>query len=116
MNNVKTGALYPSCWLTGGLHDPRVAFCKYSAEEPDFCCWGGGGGGGAARRAAEAGGGGGPLFLFFLWPPPPPPPQMLTCTYIYFHFQSKGNPASLLPHFDMNLAMVKIDQSVSKWI
>ena len=24
MNNVKTGAKYPSCWLTGGLHDPRV--------------------------------------------------------------------------------------------
>ncbi|KAG7367174.1 oligopeptidase B [Nitzschia inconspicua] len=30
MNNVKTGALYPSCWLTGGLHDPRVAFWEPS--------------------------------------------------------------------------------------
>jgi oligopeptidase B len=26
MNNVKSGVKYPSCWLTGGLHDPRVAF------------------------------------------------------------------------------------------
>jgi oligopeptidase B len=26
MNNVKSGAKYPSCWLTGGLHDPRVQF------------------------------------------------------------------------------------------
>jgi len=26
MNTVKTGVKYPSCWLTGGLHDPRVAY------------------------------------------------------------------------------------------
>lgn len=26
MNNVKTGVQYPSCWLTGGLHDPRVQY------------------------------------------------------------------------------------------
>ena len=26
MNNVRSGANYPSCWLTGGLHDPRVQF------------------------------------------------------------------------------------------
>lgn len=26
MNNVQVGAKYPSCWLTGGLHDPRVAY------------------------------------------------------------------------------------------
>merc|ERR1712176_1037620 len=26
MQNVKAGAKYPSCWITGGLSDPRVAF------------------------------------------------------------------------------------------
>jgi len=26
MNNVQKGKKYPSCWLTGGLHDPRVAY------------------------------------------------------------------------------------------
>ena len=26
INNVKPGVKYPSCWLTGGLHDPRVAY------------------------------------------------------------------------------------------
>ena len=26
INNVKQGAKYPACWLTGGLHDPRVAY------------------------------------------------------------------------------------------
>ena len=26
MNTVKAGAKYPACWLTGGLHDPRVAY------------------------------------------------------------------------------------------
>ena len=26
MNNVLTGKKYPACWLTGGLHDPRVAY------------------------------------------------------------------------------------------
>eukprot|EP00429_Kryptoperidinium_foliaceum_P003637 CAMPEP_0176014262 /NCGR_PEP_ID=MMETSP0120_2-20121206/6731_1 /TAXON_ID=160619 /ORGANISM="Kryptoperidinium foliaceum, Strain CCMP 1326" /LENGTH=720 /DNA_ID=CAMNT_0017347195 /DNA_START=179 /DNA_END=2338 /DNA_ORIENTATION=- len=26
MNNVKEGVQYPSCWLTGGLHDPRVQY------------------------------------------------------------------------------------------
>jgi len=26
MNSVKSGVKYPSCWLTGGLHDPRVAY------------------------------------------------------------------------------------------
>ena len=26
MNNVQPNKQYPSCWLTGGLHDPRVAF------------------------------------------------------------------------------------------
>jgi len=26
MNNVKSGVQYPSCWLTGGLHDPRVQY------------------------------------------------------------------------------------------
>jgi len=34
MNNVQVGKVYPSCWLTGGLHDPRVAFwepTKYTA-------------------------------------------------------------------------------------
>ncbi|KAL3924785.1 MAG: hypothetical protein SGILL_000831 [Bacillariaceae sp.] len=30
MNTVKSGAQYPSCWLTGGLHDPRVAFWEPS--------------------------------------------------------------------------------------
>ena len=24
MNNIKNGAVYPSCLITGGLHDPRV--------------------------------------------------------------------------------------------
>jgi len=35
MNNVKDGAKYPSCLLTGGLHDPRVQFwepAKFAAE------------------------------------------------------------------------------------
>jgi oligopeptidase B len=26
MNNVQGGRRYPACWLTGGLHDPRVAY------------------------------------------------------------------------------------------
>ena len=26
MNNVKPGVQYPSCWMTGGLHDPRVQY------------------------------------------------------------------------------------------
>ena len=26
MENVQEGKQYPSCWLTGGLHDPRVAY------------------------------------------------------------------------------------------
>merc|ERR1719206_16751 len=26
MTNVKADVQYPSCWLTGGLHDPRVQF------------------------------------------------------------------------------------------
>ncbi|KAL3777217.1 hypothetical protein ACHAW5_007650 [Stephanodiscus triporus] len=26
MNNVQGGKVYPACWLTGGLHDPRVAY------------------------------------------------------------------------------------------
>ena len=26
MNTVQSGRKYPSCWLTGGLHDPRVAY------------------------------------------------------------------------------------------
>lgn len=26
MNNVQAGVQYPSCWLTGGLHDPRVQY------------------------------------------------------------------------------------------
>jgi oligopeptidase B len=26
MNNVQKGKTYPACWLTGGLHDPRVAY------------------------------------------------------------------------------------------
>lgn len=30
MNNVQSGVKYPSCWLTGGLHDPRVAFWEPS--------------------------------------------------------------------------------------
>jgi oligopeptidase B len=25
-SNVKPGVLYPSCWLTGGINDPRVPF------------------------------------------------------------------------------------------
>ncbi|KAI2509322.1 Prolyl oligopeptidase [Fragilaria crotonensis] len=35
INNVKKGAKYPSCLLTGGLHDPRVQFwepSKFAAE------------------------------------------------------------------------------------
>jgi len=35
MNTVKAGAKYPSCLLTGGLHDPRVQFwepSKFAAE------------------------------------------------------------------------------------
>lgn len=35
INNVKTGAKYPSCLLTGGLHDPRVQYwepSKFAAE------------------------------------------------------------------------------------
>jgi len=35
VNNVKKGAKYPSCLLTGGLHDPRVAYwepAKLAAE------------------------------------------------------------------------------------
>jgi len=30
MNNVQTGKEYPSCWITGGLHDPRVAYWEPS--------------------------------------------------------------------------------------
>ena len=26
MNSVQSGVKYPSCWVTGGLHDPRVGF------------------------------------------------------------------------------------------
>lgn len=26
MNNVQAGREYPACWITGGLHDPRVAY------------------------------------------------------------------------------------------
>jgi oligopeptidase B len=26
VNSIKEGAKYPACWLTGGLHDPRVPF------------------------------------------------------------------------------------------
>lgn len=26
MNTVQSGKKYPACWLTGGLHDPRVAY------------------------------------------------------------------------------------------
>lgn len=26
VNNVKAGVQYPACWLTGGLHDPRVQY------------------------------------------------------------------------------------------
>lgn len=35
INNVKYGATYPACLLTGGLHDPRVQYwepAKYAAE------------------------------------------------------------------------------------
>ena len=35
MSTVKTGANYPSCWLTGGLNDPRVAYwepAKFAAS------------------------------------------------------------------------------------
>lgn len=35
MNNVKKGAKYPSCLLTGGLHDPRVQYwepAKFTSE------------------------------------------------------------------------------------
>jgi len=42
MNNVQKGRTYPSCWLTGGLNDPRVAYwepAKFAAtlrhENPD---------------------------------------------------------------------------------
>ena len=30
VNNVKEGAVYPSCLLTGGLHDPRVQYWEPS--------------------------------------------------------------------------------------
>lgn len=35
INNVQKGATYPSCLLTGGLHDPRVQYwepAKFAAE------------------------------------------------------------------------------------
>jgi len=35
MNNVKAGAAYPSCLLTGGLNDPRVQYwepAKFASE------------------------------------------------------------------------------------
>jgi oligopeptidase B len=34
MNNVQKDKVYPACWITGGLHDPRVAYwepTKYAA-------------------------------------------------------------------------------------
>eukprot|EP00555_Chaetoceros_dichaeta_P002114 CAMPEP_0198252270 /NCGR_PEP_ID=MMETSP1447-20131203/2793_1 /TAXON_ID=420782 /ORGANISM="Chaetoceros dichaeta, Strain CCMP1751" /LENGTH=773 /DNA_ID=CAMNT_0043937453 /DNA_START=215 /DNA_END=2536 /DNA_ORIENTATION=+ len=40
MNNVQNGKTYPSCWLTGGLHDPRVAFwepAKFAAMLRNAC-------------------------------------------------------------------------------
>eukprot|EP00571_Detonula_confervacea_P015724 CAMPEP_0172298280 /NCGR_PEP_ID=MMETSP1058-20130122/1010_1 /TAXON_ID=83371 /ORGANISM="Detonula confervacea, Strain CCMP 353" /LENGTH=739 /DNA_ID=CAMNT_0013007543 /DNA_START=470 /DNA_END=2686 /DNA_ORIENTATION=- len=30
MNNVQEGKTYPACWVTGGLHDPRVAYWEPS--------------------------------------------------------------------------------------
>ena len=26
LQNIQDGALYPACWVTGGLHDPRVSY------------------------------------------------------------------------------------------
>jgi oligopeptidase B len=34
INNIKKDTTYPACWITGGLHDPRVAYwepSKYAA-------------------------------------------------------------------------------------
>lgn len=34
MNNIQKDRVYPACWITGGLHDPRVAYwepSKYAA-------------------------------------------------------------------------------------
>jgi oligopeptidase B len=34
MNNIQKDKTYPACWITGGLHDPRVAYwepAKYAA-------------------------------------------------------------------------------------
>ena len=38
MNTVQKGKKYPACWLTGGLHDPRVAYwepAKFAATLRD---------------------------------------------------------------------------------
>jgi len=38
VNNVKKGVKYPSCLLTAGLHDPRVAYWEVSFKrKPIFC-------------------------------------------------------------------------------
>ena len=44
MQNVQKGKKYPACWLTGGLHDPRVAYwepakvCDSSILDMTKCC------------------------------------------------------------------------------
>ena len=44
MQNVQKGKKYPACWLTGGLHDPRVAYWEPAKVSDSFilnmtkCC------------------------------------------------------------------------------
>jgi oligopeptidase B len=57
MQNVKPGVRYPSCLLTGGLHDPRVQYweiSKFAATLRHAMSSSDGGGGAGGPPAAAA--------------------------------------------------------------